>query len=92
MTKPPRVLVLWRDTESDSTWQPRATVERAEPPLCESLGFLLVCNSKKLVLAHTITHGADSVSDRTTIPRGCVETIRRVKSAGVVVLNQRKEG
>jgi hypothetical protein len=75
--KPMKVYVAWRDPCSDSAWRKQSQVRKRTPDKCESLGWLMKMTKKKLVIAHTVS---GKKSDYTTLPMGCVECIRDIKT------------
>ena len=80
-TNAPGVLVevLWLDTEGNSSWMDRRIALASTPPLICTVGFLMLKNKEKLVIASSYGDEQEgNVSDVNTIPAGCVVKIRNL--------------
>jgi len=75
--KPPSqvLLVSWLDTWSDSRWASYAKARKTQPQPCQSVGFLVCQDDKRIVLAPTISQDE---CDRLVIPMGAVTDIREL--------------
>ena len=76
------VLIRWLDTFSSTDWkQPQKLLEDTEYvdnlSICESVGWLIEQDSKRIVLASMI--GRDGcTNDRQYIPKGCIIEKKRL--------------
>ncbi len=71
------VQIEWHDAHSVATWRGPDELPHVEP--CISRGWLLVENSKEVVLASTVQPNGPDVGEIIAIPRGMVKRIRRLK-------------
>ena len=76
----PFVEVIWVDSVSDSKW--RALGSLPELATIQSRGWLIIRDKKKVTIAATrggYTDGTEAVGEVTTIPRGCIRSIKELK-------------
>ena len=80
MKKRPLVLVEWEDISGTSTWSSEEEIQKdAKPIFCQTVGWRLPSKNKRVInIVATRTEQGDA-SDRTTLPRGCVRSIRRLE-------------
>lgn len=72
------VRVEWVDSASTGRWRHRKEAERFDVVACTTVGFVVSRNSKRIVLAQSVSED-DDVCDTMTIPAGCVKRVRRLK-------------
>ena len=72
------VEVEWEDTSGQSGWDTEENIKKMEPVVCVTVGWQLKSTAKKLVLVSTHSDNK-TYSDRNTIPKGCIKSIRRIK-------------
>ena len=70
------VLIEWVDSTSMGGWTDNDDMDLCE---CETVGFLLKEDKKKVIVAQSISDGATRYCDRFGIPRGCIKSIRKLK-------------
>ena len=78
MRKKPLIVVEWEDTSGSIVWVKEETVKATEPVHCTTVGWEIELTSKKLVICATKSEEGD-YSDRSTIPRGCIKSIRTLE-------------
>lgn len=78
MKKKPLVIVEWEDISGSMSWMSEKEVKKTEPIQCTTVGWQMKSTGKKLVLISTYS-GENSYSDRNTIPKGCIKSIRRLE-------------
>lgn len=67
------IIVQWVDIETHVGW--RDDLTDVEPPVFETVGYLVKKNKKKLIITDTIPQ----IGNVTVFPMGCVLDIREVK-------------
>ena len=78
MRKKPLIVVEWEDTSGSNVWINEEAAKATEPVHCTTVGWKIELTSKKLVICATKSEEGD-YSDRSTIPRGCIKSIRRLE-------------
>ena len=78
MRKKPLVIVEWDDVNGSSNWAAEESVKKVELTRCTNVGWKLESTAKKLVICAGKNDMGD-YSDRCTIPKGCVRSIRRLE-------------
>lgn len=78
LRKLPLVEVTWKDASGNSRWQTLEEAAQSDLIECRTSGRIVSRNAKKLVLCSTINSNG-TVNDTTTIPRGWVTKVRRLK-------------
>ena len=71
----PTVLVRWRDATSEYGHIRFDALSEKEPDVIETVGFLALYNTEKLVLANGVIQGGDHVQDCTVIPAGWINSV-----------------
>jgi hypothetical protein len=74
------VEVDWVDSASRGRWDSLENYKREQTAHCRSAGYMIVKNTKCVILLQT--QGCNTVHDALdaiTIPRGCIQRIRRLK-------------
>jgi len=71
-----KLLIVWTDIISDSSWHGVEDIEKAQAIQVQTLGFFLQNKMKDLKVAHTIADDGDS--DYTIIPWACVQKIEEL--------------
>jgi len=71
------VVVEWEDIVSDSSWMDDKEIEKLEPVVCRSVGWLLKKTKKLVFLGASVTNDG-SVGDRTTIPKNVIRSIKEI--------------
>ena len=71
--------VKWLDSVGHQGWFVLEQAEEKEPVVCESLGWLVYKDNKKLVLAISASEEMRNVSAPLVIPMGCILEIRHPK-------------
>lgn len=72
------VEVKWDDISGQSGWDTPENVKKTEPVACITVGWQVKSTAKKLILVSTQSDNK-TYSDRNTIPKGCVKSIRRIE-------------
>lgn len=67
------VIVKWVDIETHVGWC--EDLQDVEPPVFETVGYLVTKTKKKLILTDTVPQ----IGNVTVFPMGCVMDIREVK-------------
>lgn len=80
MKKPQLYVVQWQDIQSDATWH-QGALEKAEPAICVTVGWLVLESDKKLVLADSKAQDGEW-GGLTVIPKGVVVNRHRVSARG----------
>ena len=78
MHKKHLIIVEWDDVSGSSGWASEEGVKKVEPIHCTNVGWKLKSTAKKLVICASKSDMGD-YSDRCTIPKGCVRSIRRLE-------------
>ena len=78
MRKKPLIVVEWVDSTGSSGWANEESMKKTEPAHCTNVGWKLESTAKKLVICAG-RNDAGEYSDRCTIPRGCIKSIRRLE-------------
>ena len=76
--KLPIVEVEWRDSVSRGRWSTREDYSKETPANCTSVGYLLKSDREKVIIVQS-TEEKSYVLDSITIPRSCVQAIRKLK-------------
>ena len=78
LRKLPLVEVTWKDACGNSRWMSYSEAKECETLETKTLGRLVHRGARKLVVCGTIADNG-TVNDTTTIPRGWVTKVRRLK-------------
>lgn len=82
-TKRQRVEIHWHDIFTDSSWVEDARVIKADPIDVISIGYIMNEDGDRIVLSHSMIERADEKSsDYTVIPRGCIQSMWKLKRNG----------
>lgn len=74
------VEVEWTDSCTEGGWNSHsAYLDRAQPTICRSIGYLLVKTKEKVVVVQTMSLSTGHVSDSMAIPIVAVRKIRFLK-------------
>ena len=73
------VLATWLDAASHDEWQPNAELAKSQPPLIESVGF--VVRSDRVALTLAGPRDGSSSSCAIVIPRQMLQTSKIIKVA-----------
>ena len=75
----PFVDVTWEDAVSDSCW---LTLDQLpELRVIQSRGWMIIKDKKRVTIASSmngLTKGLEAVSEVTSIPRGCIVSIKKL--------------
>jgi hypothetical protein len=73
------VLIKWTDIVTYGDTAPLSVAKDAKCADCQSIGFLINDDSDKVIIAHSIQdlpgNAELTVSEYTTIPKGCIKEI-----------------
>ena len=69
----PIVEIIWRDAECNPNWTKTSELEKSEPPIIYTIGYLIYEDEKKYVVASTI--GGDEANSTMVIPADWVTKI-----------------
>jgi len=69
------VRVYWEDTCGIQGWRHGEEAVKFTPAHCESIGWLVTQDSKRVLLALSYNHEQGTVADCLIIPRGCVSKV-----------------
>jgi len=73
------VIVEWDDIESNPSWMRIDELdERAKTWKCSSVGWKMPSDRKTLRIAATRAKDKEKVADVTSIPRGCVRSVKEL--------------
>lgn len=76
------VEVEWLDSRAFAGWaHPEEHLERSRPSRCRSVGYLLLKDRERIVLAQSCSDDSGNVADPLAIPRGMVKAIRVIGKA-----------
>jgi len=78
MRKKPLIIVEWEDTSGSNVWVSEEVAKATEPIHCTTVGWKIELTPQKLVICASKSDGGD-YSDRDTIPRGCIRSIRKLE-------------
>jgi len=78
MKKLPLIEVEWEDIAGQAGWQNEEQVKATEPIHCVNVGWQIKSTAKKLIICAGRNDQGD-YSDRSTIPKGCIKSIRRIE-------------
>ena len=78
MRKLPLIIVEWDDISGYAGWATEKQVKEAEVIPCVTVGWQVKSTAKKLITVAT-RNTQDEYSDRSTIPKGCIRSIRRLE-------------
>lgn len=76
--KLPLIMVEWNDTSGTASWATEKQAKESEVILCKTVGWRLKTTGKKLIMAASCNTTGD-YADRSTIPKGCIKSIRRIE-------------
>lgn len=75
-----RVEVDWVDSASRGRWDSIENYRKEVPAYCRSIGYLITKNKNVVILLQTQgCNTANDALDAITIPRGCIQRIRRLR-------------
>ena len=78
--KLPIVIVRWHDAVSEENWTPMKDVVSSKPCEVYTMGYLLVKDEEKVILAHGLSNEEDPmVFSHTVIPADWVQEIKELK-------------
>lgn len=78
MRKLPLIEIIWDDISGQSGWDTLENVKKTEPVVCTTVGWQVKSTAKKLIVVSTHSDNK-TYSDRNTIPKGCIKSIRRIE-------------
>ena len=78
MHKKHLIIVEWDDVSGSSGWASAENVKKSEPIGCITVGWKLASTAKKVVICAS-KNDLGEYSDRNTIPKGCIKSIRRLE-------------
>ena len=78
MRKLPLVKVEYDDVTGQSGWDTPENIKKTEPVGCITVGWQVKSTAKKLVIVSTQSDNK-TYSDRNTIPKGCIKSIKRLE-------------
>jgi len=78
MHKKQLIIVEWVDSTGSSVWASEESMKKTELAHCTNVGWKLKSTAKKLVICAG-KNDTGNYSDRCTIPKGCVRSIRRLE-------------
>jgi len=70
------VLIEWMDSKGLERWEYLDEIEPMPPCICQSVGFIIGDNDDYKTLALGLSE--NQVLGRTTIPSGCIRTIKKL--------------
>jgi hypothetical protein len=70
------VLIEWLDSKGVERWEYLDQIETMQPCICRSVGFLIENKKDYKTIALGLTD--NQVLGRTTIPSGCIKSIRKL--------------
>lgn len=75
-----RVEVEWIDSCTNGVWAPPSYhITESKPTTCRSIGYILVEDTKKIVVAQSMSLNTGNICDTMSIPRVAVLKIKRIK-------------
>ena len=78
MHKKQLIIVEWVDSTGSSVWASEENMKKTEPALCTNVGWKIESTAKKLIVCAG-KNDAGEYSDRCTIPKSCIKSIRRLE-------------
>ena len=76
--KRPLIVIEWIDAVTSHSWRDEAESSKAVPLYSQSVGWKLVANRGSITITPMRNEEGDC-SDRQTIPRACIKSIRRIE-------------
>lgn len=75
-----RIEVEWVDSCTNGVWAPFEHHLRAsKPTTCRTIGYLLVMDNDKLVVAQSMSQTTFNISDTMAIPRSVIKKMKKLK-------------
>ena len=74
------VEIEWVDSCTEGGWSSQENyLNRAQPTICRSIGYLLMKNKEKVAVVQTMSSSTGHVADSMTIPMVAVRKMRILK-------------